>query len=75
MSGKRRPLTQQQGQRPVSAPATLRPVFLNKFPTLPRNWGDPGVCWDLQYCVIMLLLSCLVQHIWFFLLLTFWSDL
>ena len=35
---------------------------------------DPGVCWDLQYCVIMLLFGCLVQHICF-LPLAFWSDL
>ena len=62
------------GGYPLCVGSVLVHVF-GAVPALPQHWVDPGVCWDLQYCVIMLIYGCFVQHICFFLLHTFWSDL
>ena len=58
------------GGYPLCVGSMLVHVF-GAVPALPQHWVDPGVCWDLQYCVIMLIFGCFVQHI----LHTFWSDL
>ena len=49
------------GGYPLSVGSVLVHVF-GAVPPLPRHWVDPDVCWNLQYCVIMLLFGCLVQH-------------
>ena len=53
------------GGYPLCVGLVLVHVF-GAVPALPQHWVDPGVCWDLQYCVIMLILGCFVRHICFF---------
>ena len=53
------------GGYPLCVGSVLVHVF-GAVPALPQHWVDPGVCWDLQYCVIMLIFGCFVQHFCFF---------
>ena len=53
------------GGYPLCIGSVLGHVF-GAVPALPQHWVDPGVCWNLHYCVIMLIFGCLVQHICFF---------
>ena len=63
------------GGYPLCVGSVLVHVF-GAVPALPQHWVDPGVCWDLQYCVIMLIFGCFVQHICcFFYYIHFLSDL
>ena len=44
------------GGYPLCVGSVLVHVF-GAVPALPQHWVDPGVCWDLQYCVIMLIFA------------------
>ena len=53
------------GRYPICVGSVLVHVF-GAVPALPQRWADPSVCWDLQYCVKILLFGCLVQHVFFY---------